>query len=160
MLCIANSIITAHLQSNAAASVCSDAVAPVIVGIVMCVMTLAVTVGPVKRISDVTVRLIPFLSAVYIFLSVGIIVLNASRLPQVISDIFTSAFSFRAAAGGVGGYGITRALRFGVSRGILSNEAAAAPRRPLTPQPTRTARTPRARSESLRFSWTPSSSAR
>lgn len=124
VLCIANSIITGNiLQSNAAASVCSDAVAPVIVGIVMCVMTLAVTVGPVKRISDVTVRLIPFLSAVYVFLSLGIIVLNASRLPQVISDIFTSAFSFRAAAGGVGGYGITRALRFGVSRGILSNEA-------------------------------------
>lgn len=124
VLCLANTVITGNvIQSNAAASVYSDTVPPLAVGIVMCVLALAVTVGPVKRISDVTIRLIPFLSAVYVFLSLGIIFLNFGKLPSVFSEIFSSAFDLRAVGGGIGGYGISRALRFGVTRGILSNEA-------------------------------------
>lgn len=124
VLCIVNTIVTGNvIQANAAASVYSDTVPPIAVGIAMCVLALAVTVGPVKRISDVTIRLIPFLSAVYVALSLGIILLNAGRLPEVFGEIFSSAFDLRAVGGGVGGYGISRALRFGVTRGLLSNEA-------------------------------------
>ena len=79
--------------------------------------------GSLRRISDVTVKLIPFLSGVYILLSLYIIFANTERLPGIFADIFGSAFSLKAAAGGAGGFALSRAVRFGVTRGILSNEA-------------------------------------
>ena len=124
LLCLANSLVTGNIvQSNAAAAVYSERIPPIAVGAVMCVLSLAVTLGSLRRISDVTVKLIPFLSGVYILLSLYIIFANTERLPGIFADIFGSAFSLKAAAGGAGGFALSRAVRFGVTRGILSNEA-------------------------------------
>lgn len=124
LLCLANSLVTGNIvQSNAAAAVYSERIPPIAVGAVMCVLSLAVMLGSLRRISDVTVKLIPFLSGVYILLSLYIIFANTERLPGIFADIFGSAFSLKAAAGGAGGFALSRAVRFGVTRGILSNEA-------------------------------------
>lgn len=124
ILCIANAAVTGNvLQSNAAASVFSERIPPIAVGIVFCALTAAVTLGSAKRISDVTVRLIPALVAVYFVLSAVVITSNLSAIPGVFSRIFREAFGLRSAAGGAAGIAVSRAIRFGVTRGILSNEA-------------------------------------
>lgn len=124
LLCIANAAVTGNvLQTNAAASVFSERIPPIAVGIVFCAFTAAVTLGSARRISDVTVRLIPALVAVYIVLSAVVILSNISEVPGVFVRIFREAFGLRSAAGGAAGIAVSRAIRFGVTRGILSNEA-------------------------------------
>ena len=124
VLCIANALITGNIiQINAAAAVCPPQIPPVAVGTVMAILCAAVTVGSAKRISDVTVRLVPILSAVYILLSLGIIAAHVGEIPGVLASIIRCAFGVRPAVGGAAGASVSAAIRFGVTRGILSNEA-------------------------------------
>lgn len=124
LLCIANAAVTGNvIQTNAAASVFSERVPPIAVGIAFCILTLAVTLGSARRISDVTVRLIPALVVVYFVLSAVVIVSNLGAVPDVLSRIVREAFDFRSAAAGAAGVTVSKAIRFGVTRGILSNEA-------------------------------------
>ena len=124
LLCVANAAITGNvIQTNAACAVFSGSVPPAAVGATFAVLTAAVTLGSAKRVSDVTVRLIPALAALYVALSVWIVAANIAAVPGVIARIFREAFALRPAAAGAAGAGIARAIRFGVTRGILSNEA-------------------------------------
>ena len=81
--------------------------------------------GGAKRIEKITSYLIPIATVTYIFLSVWVIAVNASRLPAVFSAIFKDAFSPEAAVGGSFGFVIIDKMREGFSRGLLSNEAGA-----------------------------------
>lgn len=124
LFCLANAAVTGNIiQTHAAAAVFCESVPPVAVGIVFAVLSLAVTLGSARRISDVTVRLIPALAAVYIGLCVWVIVSNVYRIPEVVSRVVGEALGFRPALGAAAGAGVSRAVRFGVTRGILSNEA-------------------------------------
>ena len=124
LLCMANAAVTGNiLQTNAAASVFSERVPPAAVGAAFAALTLAVTLGSARRVSDVTVRLIPALAAVYIALCVWIVAANAASIPAVVSRVVGEALGFRPALGAAAGVGVRRAIRFGVTRGILSNEA-------------------------------------
>jgi AGCS family alanine or glycine:cation symporter len=96
---------------------------PLACGIACAVLAFIVMAGGVKWISDLTVRLIPFLAIVYIVFSMVIIIKNVDMLPGIIGQIISKAFDFNAAAGGIAGFMLSRAMRFGVARGILSNEA-------------------------------------
>ena len=123
VLLVINSVLTGNVvQVNAAASV-FDGVPRIVCGIAIALVVFAVTAGGVRRIGDFTVRVIPFLTVLYAALSVFIIIINRGRVAGVFAKIFENAFNFRAAAGGAAGYGISRAVRFGVTRGIFSNEA-------------------------------------
>lgn len=98
------------------------------VGLICAVLVLIVVGGGVHKISDLTVRLIPALSGLYIAMSAFILIRFASHLPGAFGAILEGAFSFRAAAGGGLGYIIlsflrSGSLRYGVTRGIMSNEA-------------------------------------
>lgn len=122
-LLVTNSVVTGNIvQVNAVASVWENT-PKILWGAVIGVSVLAVVAGGIKRIGDFTVLAIPFLSAVYIALSMYIILSNAASVPLIFEEIFAGAFSLKAAGGGVLGYGVTRAIRFGVTRGIFSNEA-------------------------------------
>jgi len=92
-------------------------------GIVLAVLTACTVFGGIGWISDMTVRLIPLLSAAYIGVSLYIIIAGRYMLTGVISEIFASAFDLSSIGGGIGGYVILRSMRYGVSRGLLSNEA-------------------------------------
>ncbi len=122
-LLVSNSLLTGNVvQVNAAASV-FDGIPGVAVGAAIAVAVAVVTVGGAKRVGDFTVRVIPLLTLVYILLSLYVIISGAERLGEVFSSIFRGAFSLRSAASGAAGYGISRAVRFGVTRGVFSNEA-------------------------------------
>ena len=128
VMCVINSFtVGGVLQVNAAARSASDflSVPAYAVGIVLAILTVAAVTGGARRISTVTVYLIPAVSALYILMCVAVIVICRDALPEVVRRIFTDAFSLRAAAGGGGGYMISAAIRYGVVRGVITNEAGA-----------------------------------
>jgi AGCS family alanine or glycine:cation symporter len=92
-------------------------------GIVLVALTGAVILGGIKRIGKVTELLVPFMALFYIGGGLVILVLHAGKLPDVFALVFESAFSGTAAAGGFAGSTIAMALRYGIARGLFSNEA-------------------------------------
>ena len=98
-------------------------VPPVICGAVFFVTVLFLSLGGGKRISAFTVRLIPPLCIGYVILSLAVIVIRRGDIPYVTSVIFSEAFTPRAGVSGVLGFLSSGALRYGVARGVMSNEA-------------------------------------
>ncbi|MCQ2401070.1 MAG: sodium:alanine symporter family protein [Lachnospiraceae bacterium] len=96
---------------------------PLITAIVLLILVGAVILGGIKRIASVNEKLVPFMSLVYIVTAFIALILNLKNIPAAFSRIFREAFTFRAIAGGVGGYGIFSAMRYGFARGVFSNEA-------------------------------------
>lgn len=122
VLCVLNSLTTGNIvQVNAVSAALP--LRKIICGIIFAALVAVVVIGGVKRISDITLRLIPILSAVYILLSMYIIIINMEKIPGVFALICTDAFDFGSAASGVLGFFISQNVRLGVTRGILSNEA-------------------------------------
>lgn len=113
------------VQSNSVSQVLHDsfAVPPLLTGLVLMVLVGAVVLGGIKRISAVASYLVPFMSLAYISLGTVVIALNITEVPQAIATIVEAAFTGSAAAGGFAGATMWAALRFGVARGIFSNEA-------------------------------------
>jgi len=93
-----------------------------VIGIIIMLLVASVLLGGVKRIGKVAEKLVPFMAVLYIILAVGVVVLNISRVPEVLSSIVYGAFHPAAVTGGVVGSFFT-SLTKGVSRGIFSNEA-------------------------------------
>lgn len=92
------------------------------VGILITVVVLLVLVGGIRRIGMVTERLVPFMAVLYVVLGLGVMILNAEKVPGVFAMIVQSAFSPAALTGGVVG-SMFISMKRGVSRGIFSNEA-------------------------------------
>ncbi len=122
LLCTVNSLTTGNLvQTNA---VCSLLPIPKIVfGVAFSLLAIIVVCRGIKRISKFTSILIPILSVFYIGMCIYIILANFSAVPSAFAEIFTGAFNIRSAVFGAFGFGISQAIRYGVSRGLLSNEA-------------------------------------
>ena len=93
-----------------------------ILGIVITIVVGMVLLGGIKRIAKVTERLVPFMAVLYVILGIGVIILNADRVPAVFYSIFYGAFNPSAITGGVVG-SLFVSMQKGVSRGIFSNEA-------------------------------------
>jgi AGCS family alanine or glycine:cation symporter len=113
------------VQSNSVAlSAESTFGVPVLVtGIVLAVLTAIVIVGGIKRIGAFTEKLVPFMAALYILGGLWLLISNASQLPNAFGMIFSNAFTGTAAVGGFAGTVMMQAIRFGVARGIFTNEA-------------------------------------
>ena len=92
------------------------------IGIIITVMIALILLGGIKRIGQVTEKLVPFMALLYIVLALGIVVLNWCVVPGVFVSIFEGAFSPSAVTGGVIG-SMFLSMKKGVSRGIFSNEA-------------------------------------
>lgn len=92
-------------------------------GAALFVIVGAVVLGGLKRIGEVAGRIVPFMAFFYILASVVVVILNISELPSVIAFIVRDAFTPTAAAGGFAGATVWMAIRFGVARGVFSNEA-------------------------------------
>lgn len=86
-------------------------------------LTALVILGGIKKIASVCRWLVPIMALLYIVLCVALIVLYFEKLPWAIACIFKSAFSGSAVVGGAVGISMKEAVRYGVSRGVLSNEA-------------------------------------
>jgi AGCS family alanine or glycine:cation symporter len=101
----------------------SFGVSPMIVGALLVAVTATVILGGIKRIAAFAEILVPFMAIFYLAAGFIVVLMNAGRLPATIALVFESAFSGTAAAGGFAGATIMQAMRFGVARGLFSNEA-------------------------------------
>ena len=96
--------------------------ANLIFGIFIAALVAMVLLGGIKRIGQVTEKLVPFMAVLYVIMALGVIIMNIEHVPAVFGEIFSGAFSPRAATGGVLG-AMFLSMKKGVSRGIFSNEA-------------------------------------
>lgn len=94
-----------------------------IVGIIVAVITAVVIIGGIKRIGRVASMLVPFMSLLFIVLAIIAICMNIKHIPSAFSLIFSKAFNFKAAGGGILGYSFAQVIKKGMARGVFSNEA-------------------------------------
>lgn len=113
------------VQSNSVASAVESSfgVSPMVSGLVMMVLVGLVLMGGIKRIADVAGKLVPLMAAFYIAAGLVVLMTNATEIPSAVALIFESAFNPVAAQGGFAGAAVWAAIRFGVARGVFSNEA-------------------------------------
>jgi AGCS family alanine or glycine:cation symporter len=95
----------------------------IVTGIFLFVAVGAVVVGGLKRVANITEKLVPFMVILYLCGTVFIIALHVTSIPAVFAAIFKGAFSVKAVAGGGFGAGIALAMKMGFKRGVFSNEA-------------------------------------
>lgn len=94
-----------------------------VTGIVLMVLTGAVILGGITRIGAVAGALVPFMAVAYVAIGLVVLILHADQLGTALSLVFTHAFTPSAAEGGFAGAAVWAAIRFGVARGVFSNEA-------------------------------------
>jgi AGCS family alanine or glycine:cation symporter len=113
------------VQSNTIANALGNTFGadPTIVGLVLLALTATVVLGGIRRIAAVASRLVPFMIVAYVVAAMTVLFAHAAQVPAAILLIVDSAFSPVAATGGFAGAAVMAAIRFGVARGIFSNEA-------------------------------------
>ncbi len=113
------------VQSNSVARALegSFGIPYLVTGLVLAALTALVIMGGVRRIGAVAERLVPLMAVLYMGGALAILLANIVDIPAAIGLIFSDAFTGTAATGGFAGAGILMAIRFGVARGIFSNEA-------------------------------------
>ena len=96
---------------------------PLYTGIILAILTAIVVIGGVKRIGQVTEKLVPGMAVIYIVCALIVVFANVSAVPGVFASIFKGAFNPAAVTGGAAGISIKLAMTKGVGRGVFSNEA-------------------------------------
>ena len=94
-----------------------------VTGLILTVLTAIVILGGIKSIARVCEGLVPFMAITYVIGCLIILGMNLNELPETVSLIFNSAFTGHAAIGGFLGAGLKEAIRFGIARGLFSNES-------------------------------------
>ena len=98
-------------------------VPPIFTGIVLALLTWAVVLGGIKFIAKVCERLIPFMAIFYLLGCTALLLIKIDTVPDTLALIFKSAFSGQAAVGGFIGVTMKEVVRFGIARGLFSNES-------------------------------------
>jgi AGCS family alanine or glycine:cation symporter len=114
-----NMLASYNLQTTFAAFDFYTSSTPAVVGIVLAVLFALCVLGGAKRLVKVTGALVPIMGVIYVLVAVVVVVMHAGLLPTVFSNIFASAFDFKAIFGGFAG----SCLMNGIKRGLYSNEA-------------------------------------
>jgi AGCS family alanine or glycine:cation symporter len=112
-------------QSNSVALALNSSfkINPLVTGIVLALITGLVIIGGLKRIGAFTEKLVPFMAIIYIIGGLAVIIMNISKIPMAFGLIFKNAFTGTAAIGGFAGATIANAMKYGVARGVFTNEA-------------------------------------
>ncbi|MCK9295744.1 MAG: sodium:alanine symporter family protein [Desulfobulbaceae bacterium] len=112
-------------QANAVATIFQStfSIEPWITGTVLMLLTGLVILGGIKSIGRFTSLLVPFMIIGYVGSSLVVLALNAGEIPHALYLIFYHAFSPAAATGGFAGAAVAAAMRFGIARGVFSNES-------------------------------------
>ena len=98
-------------------------ISPIIIGVICAAIAAFIFLGGVARIASVTEKLVPVMAMFYIVGCAIILCLNHATLIEAFRSIFVGAFQPQAIAGGVAGVTVKEAMRYGVARGLFSNEA-------------------------------------
>lgn len=113
------------VQANSISSMVKEtfAISPWWSGGVMTVLTAVVILGGIKSIANVCEKLVPFMAVFYVVGCFILLVMNAGEIPHTVSIIVSTAFTGQAAVGGFLGAGMREAIRYGIARGLFSNES-------------------------------------
>ena len=113
------------VQSNSIAVALNSAfnIPPIAGGIIAAVIAALIFIGGLTRIASFTELVVPFMAVLYVGGGIIIMILNHTQIIPAFQLIFTSAFSAKAVAGGAIGVTIKESIRYGISRGLFSNEA-------------------------------------
>lgn len=113
------------VQSNSIGSSFDTAfgIKPYIMGMIIAVISAVIFLGGINRIARVTEKIVPLMALIYIVGCVIILGMNLEGLGKAFHDIFVAAFSPSSVLGGAAGVTVQKAMRFGVARGLFSNEA-------------------------------------
>jgi alanine or glycine:cation symporter, AGCS family len=113
------------VQANSISAMVNETfhIAPWVTGIVLAVLTALVILGGIKWIARVCEALVPFMAIFYVGGCIILLLMNASGIPATLELIFKSAFTGHAMFGGFAGATVKEAIRFGVARGLFSNES-------------------------------------
>lgn len=113
------------VQANAIATLAQETynVSPALVGVVLAALIAAVIIGGIKSIAKVCTALVPLMAVFYIIGCIVILVINADYVWPALKLIVSSAFTTKAAGGGFAGSTIMLAARYGIARGLFSNES-------------------------------------
>ncbi|MGH7806247.1 MAG: alanine/glycine:cation symporter family protein [Candidatus Binatia bacterium] len=113
------------VQANSVASLVEETfgIGRWMTGLVMAAVTAVVILGGIRSIARTCELLVPVMAVGYVLGCAALLVINASTLPATIELIVTSAFTGQAAIGGFAGAGIREAMRYGIARGLFSNES-------------------------------------
>ncbi len=112
-----------QVNSMAAALVSSFGVPTWVTGVVVAALVGVVVIGGIRRIGEVAGKLVPAMIVLYLGAAIVIILVNIAEVPAAFGLIFTHAFTPAAATGGFAGAAVAAAIRFGVARGVFSNES-------------------------------------
>jgi AGCS family alanine or glycine:cation symporter len=112
-------------QANASANILNSTfgIEPWVTGVVLMLLTALVIIGGIKSIGRFTSFLVPFMIVAYIATALLVLAINAEKIPGAFGLIFNHAFAPIAATGGFAGAAVAAAIRFGVARGVFSNES-------------------------------------
>lgn len=113
------------VQSNSIGTAFSNilGIKPIYVGIVLALIAAFIFIGGMKRIASVTEKVVPIMAIFYIIGGLIVIIMNIDSIIPAIKMIFVGAFNPKAATGGLIGATVKQAVRYGVARGLFSNEA-------------------------------------
>ena len=113
------------VQANSVADVLqsSYSIPTWVTGVILLILVGAVILGGIKRIAQVAGKLVPFMAIAYLLAGLVVLTINSAEIPAAFGLIFTHAFTPVAATGGFAGAAVWAAIRFGVARGVFSNEA-------------------------------------
>ena len=113
------------VQSNSMADALDDkfGVAPLVTAVILVILVGAVLIGGIKNIAATASRLVPFMAVFYVVFGLIVLLVNIAEVPSAITTVFSTAFTGTAATGGFAGAAMMAAVRFGVARGVFSNEA-------------------------------------
>ena len=94
-----------------------------VTAVILTLITAAIILGGVKRISQISMVIVPFMAIAYVLAALFILAINFDKIPATITLIVEAAFNPQAALGGAVGFTVLKAIQSGVARGIFSNEA-------------------------------------
>lgn len=121
IVCLAGNMIQANAISGSMESLFGAE--PLWVGLVLMGLVSAVSLGGISRLGKVTEKLVPSMAFIYILGGIITIGYHIDAVPAAIITMFSSAFSFDSAGGGIAGFAIMETIRYGIARGLYSNEA-------------------------------------
>ena len=123
---IFSAIVTGNMTQANSIATAAEAAAHIptwVSGLVIAALAFIVIIGGIKSIGSVAGKVVPAMALGYILVAIIMLIVNAEHVPAAFMSIFTYAFGLEQAGGGVAGFAVMQAVRFGVARGLFSNEA-------------------------------------
>jgi AGCS family alanine or glycine:cation symporter len=113
------------VQANSVAALAAETLhlSPIVTGVVLTALTAVVILGGIQSIARVCEALVPFMAIFNIIGCLILLLMHAGRIPETLALIVSGAFTGQAAVGGFLGAGVREAMRYGIARGLFSNEA-------------------------------------